>query len=417
MRTYPVAENPDLIERFFRYVKIDTQSAEGAEAQPSTQKQHDLAQLLYEELCEMGVQADYDREHCYLYAVLPGEEPALGFVAHMDTSPAASGTNVLPRIEAKYQGGDIVLKPGETEAERIVLSPADFPELLAHVGEDLIVTDGTTLLGADDKAGVAEIMNLLAYYAAHPEKPHRTIRIAFTPDEEVWRGTEHFDGRRFGAKEAYTVDGGKLGEIQYECFNAASAKLEVAGRSTHPGSAKNAMLNAQNIAMEFHAMLPSQERPEHTEGYEGFYHLDTMEGGVEYTVMKYIVRDHDSERFAQRKAYLERVAAYLNEKYRRAAGGKDLLRLTLTDQYYNMAIPLQDRMDLVTRAKELLRSLGVEPYTVPVRGGTDGTVLTYRGIPCPNLCTGGYNYHGRFEYASVQEMEACAQLLILLAAV
>ena len=407
-------ENKALIERFFRYVKIDTQSAEEQEAQPSTAKQHDLARLLYRELLDLGLDAFYDEAYGYVYAALPGDGPALGFVAHMDTSPSASGANVRPRLEENYSGGDIVLRQGSETQPAILLSPAAFPDLERHIGEDLIVTDGTTLLGADDKAGVAEIMSMLAYYVAHPELPHRTICVAFTPDEEVGRGTEHFDTDRFGAKEAYTVDGGRLGEIEYECFNAAAAKVTVRGRSVHPGYAKDTMLNALNVAMEFHAKLPANERPEHTEGYAGYYHLDRMEGDVEQATLHYIIRDHDSALFAKRKQTMQTIADAVNEKYR-AFLGEDAVTLTVNDQYYNMALLLRDHMQLVTNAEDAFRSLDVVPAVVPIRGGTDGAMLTYRGIPCPNLSTGGYNFHGRFEYASAQEMEACVKALIKLA--
>jgi tripeptide aminopeptidase len=407
--------NTALIERLLRYVKIDTQSDEEAVSQPSTQKQHDLARLLYKELCDMGVPAHYDTQHCYVYAKLPGNEPAIGFVAHMDTSPACSGRDVRPRIVENYQGQNIVLSE-QPAAAPVVMRTSDFPELLSHIGEDLIVTDGTTLLGSDDKSGVAEIMNLFEYYTSHPEIPHRTICAAFTPDEEIGRGTENFDTEAFGAKQAYTVDGGKLGEIEYECFNAASAAVEITGRSVHPGDAKNAMINAALVGMEFIALLPPSDRPEHTEGYEGFYHLTGMEGDVERAVLKYIVRDHDSAKFAARKEFLLRSAAFINDKYR-ALAGTDVLRITIKDQYYNMAIPMKDHMELITDAQKAMRQLGITPIVQPIRGGTDGAALTYRGIPCPNLCTGGYNFHGRCEYASVQEIEKCAELLILLAAV
>ena len=413
--------NTELIDRLLRYMKIDTQSDEEAASQPSTLKQHDLARLLYKELCDMGAQAYYDKEHCYVYGKLPGEEPAIGFVSHMDTSPACSGTNVNPRIITDYRGQNIVLSegaaPGSSSTDRpVIMRTSDFPELLSHIGEDLIVTAGTTLLGSDDKSGVAEIMNLFAYYTAHPELKHRTICAAFTPDEEIGRGTENFDTEIFGAKEAYTVDGGKLGEIEYECFNAAAATVEITGRSVHPGDAKNAMINACLAGMEFNSLLPVSDRPEHTEGYEGFYHLSTMEGGVDHAVLKYIVRDHDSAKFAARKAFMEKAAAFINDKYRELAA-TDIIKLTIRDQYYNMAIPMKDHMELITRAKDAMHRLGIEPIVRPIRGGTDGAALTYRGIPCPNLCTGGYNFHGRFEYASVQEIEKSAELLILLAAV
>ena len=407
--------NTELIERFFRYVKIDTQSDEEAAAQPTTAKQHNLARLLYQELLDMGVEARYDTEHCYVYARLAGQEPAIGFVSHMDTSPASPGADVKPRIIENYQGQNIVLNEKSSSAP-VIMRPSDFPDLLTHIGEDLIVTDGTTLLGSDDKAGVSEIMNLFSYYTSHPELPRRTICAAFTPDEEVGRGTENFDADAFGAREAYTVDGGKLGQLEYECFNAASAKIEITGRSVHPGSAKNSMINAVLAGMEFNALLPVSDRPEYTEGYEGFYHLSTMEGGVDHAVLKYIIRDHDSAKFAARKDFMLRAASFINDKYRSLAGG-EVLKITIRDQYYNMAILLKDRMELITRAKDAMLRLGIEPIIEPIRGGTDGAALTYRGIPCPNLCTGGYNFHGRYEYASVQEMEKSAELLILLAAV
>ena len=407
--------NTALINRLFRYVKIDTQSAEEVDAQPTTAKQHNLAALLYQELRDMGAEAVYDKEHCYVYAKLPGTEPAIGFVSHMDTSPASSGKGVNPRIVENYQGQNIVLNE-KNPSSPVVMRPSDFPELLSHIGEDLIVTDGTTLLGSDDKSGVAEIMNLFSYYTSHPELPHRTICAAFTPDEEVGRGTENFDTEAFGAKEAYTVDGGKLGELEYECFNAASAKIEITGRSVHPGSAKNTMINAVLAGMEFNALLPVSDRPEHTEGYEGFYHLSSMEGSVDHASLKYIIRDHDSAKFAARKEFMLRAASFINEKYRSLAGG-EILRITISDEYYNMAILLKNHMDLITRAKDAMQQLGIEPIILPIRGGTDGASLTYMGIPCPNLCTGGYNFHGRYEYTSVQEIEKSAELLILLAAV
>ena len=406
--------NKELIDRFFRYVQIDTQSTEDSDTQPSTMKQHNLAALLYQELCEMGLDAYYDREHCYVYATLPGENPAIGFISHMDTSPAASGAGVRPRIEENYRGHKIVLRHGNAGTDTVIMRPEDFPELLNHIGEDLIVTDGSTLLGADDKAGIAEIMNLLSYYTSHPELPHRTICVAFTPDEEIGCGTDHFDVGRFGAKEAYTADGGKLGEIEYECFNAAAARVEITGRSIHTGDAKNAMLSAVLAGMEFNELLPPSERPEHTEGYEGFYHLGSMEGRVDHAVLKYIIRDHDYDKFQARKEYMANAAAFINAKYKDFAG-RDIVKLTIRDQYYNMAIPLKDHMSLIERAKDAMAELDIEPIILPIRGGTDGAKLTYMGIPCPNVCTGGYNFHGRYEYASVQEMEKSAELLILLA--
>ncbi len=391
-------QNKELHERFLRYVQIDTQSKEDTGVQPSTEKQHNLAKLLVAELTALGIEVNYDEAHCYVYAVVPGEAPALGFIAHMDTAPAASGTNVKPRLIEAYDGTDALLQTEE------------FPELLNHIGEDLIATDGTTLLGADDKAGVAEIMNLVTYYVNHPEEKHREIRIAFTPDEEIGAGTDNFDVDAFAAKEAYTVDGGKLGHMEYECFNAAGAKVTVHGKSVHTGDAKNMMKNAISIGMEFDSLLPVAERPEYTEGYEGFYHLDEMAGSVEKAVLKYIIRDHNKEKFEARKQVMLETAEYLNHKY-----GYEIITIEMKDQYYNMADLMGEHMELVDRAKAAMEKLGVTPVIEPIRGGTDGASLTFMGIPCPNLCTGGYNYHGPYEYASVQEMEKCAELLIELA--
>ncbi len=394
-------KNQELIDRFFRYVKIDTQSSEETGASPSTAKQHDLAKVLYKELQDLGASdVYYDEEHCYVYAAIPGDDrEPLGFIAHMDTSPAVTGKDVKPRIIENYQGEDFLLKTEE------------FPELLNHIGEDIIATDGTTLLGADDKAGVAEIMNLAVYLMAHPDVSHRPIRIAFTPDEEIGCGTDHFDVERFGAKEAYTVDGGKLGIIEYENFNAASAHIHVTGKSVHPGSAKDIMKNAVTLAIEFQNMLPANEVPEHTEGYEGFYFLDSMSGDVENADLSYIIRDHDAVRFAERKKTIEKITAYLNDKH-----GAGTFSAEVKDQYHNMADAMKDHMDLVDNAMEAMRKIGVTPVNEPIRGGTDGAMLCEaHGIACPNLPTGGYNYHGRYEYASVQEMEKSAEALIHIA--
>jgi tripeptide aminopeptidase len=394
-------KNSSLIERFIRYAEIDTQSDEDSETSPSTMKQHDLARLLVSELEEMGVSdIDYDREHCYVYASIPGKSsaPALGFISHMDTSHAVSGTGVKPRIIEKYDGKDAVL------------DPEVFPELKNHIGEDLIATDGTTLLGADDKAGVAEIMNMAEYFLKNSGEMHRTLKLAFTPDEEIGSGTKYFDTGRFGAKEAYTVDGGKLGVIEYECFNAAYANLRIHGRSVHPGDAKNLMKNALLIGMEFNSMLPPAERPEHTEMYEGFYFLEEMRGNTDSVLMKYLIRDHSREAFEKRKDTVRRIADYLNAEY-----GEGTVEMDMGDQYYNMAGLMADHMDLVENVKTAMEKIGITPRTLPIRGGTDGAMLTYRGIPCPNLCTGGYNYHGCYEYASIPEMEKTAELLIELA--
>ncbi len=392
-------ENQKLIDRFLNYVKIDTQSDEESGKSPSTAKQHDLAKLLVSELEELGAsEINYDREHCYVYACIPGEQPAIGFIAHMDTSPAVSGAGVKPRIIKNYDGNDEILK---TE---------DYPELLNHIGEDLIATDGTTLLGADDKAGVAEIMNMAEYFLSHSEIPHREIRIAFTPDEEIGKGTDCFDKDAFKAKEAYTVDGGKLGIIEYENFNAAEAHIKVHGRSVHPGSAKGVMMNALTMAMEFHALLPFNERPEYTEGYEGFYFLEGMKGDVENAELSYIIRDHDRDKFEKRKEFMTASVGFMNKKY-----PDGTFELEMSDQYYNMVTYMKDNMSLIDNAKAAFEKLGVNVTCEPIRGGTDGARLTYEGIPCPNLCTGGYNYHGRFEYASIQEMEKSSEALIEIA--
>ena len=391
-------KDKDLIERFLRYVKIDTQSDEESDTSPSTMKQHDLASLLAQELEALGVEVDYDREHCYVYGYLPGEGEALGFIAHVDTSPAVSDTNVQPRIIADYNGEDELLKQ------------EDFPELARHIGEDLIATDGTTLLGADDKAGVAEIMSMLAYFTEHPEEKHRPIAVAFTPDEELGAGVEHFDLARFRCKEAYTVDGGEFGTLEYECFNAAAARITIRGKSVHPGTAKNSMINANLIAAEIIAAFPADEVPEKTEGYEGFFMLEKMRGEIEEAELYYIIRDHDKEKFEARKQTVLDIVAQVNARF-----PDEPVRVEMHDQYYNMREALKDHMHLVDRALEAMKKTGVEPQARAIRGGTDGSRLSFMGLPCPNLCMGGFNYHSRFEFASVQEMELCKQLLIDLA--
>lgn len=395
-------KNKELYNRFLKYVSFDTQSSETSDTHPSTEKQFRLAEYLLQELQNMGISCEMDRQHCYVYGFLPGTgnlestEP-LGFISHMDTSPACSGADVKPRLIADYQGNDPLLKE------------SDFPELKQHHGEDLIATDGTTLLGADDKAGLSEIVTMLSHLIRHPEIPHCPVAVCFTPDEEIGRGTADFRMEKFHARRAYTVDGGKLGEVEYECFNAAAAKVTVSGVSVHPGSAKDTMKNACTLAMEFASMMPPAEVPEHTEGREGFYFLDAVSGDVEKTVLDYIIRDHDAGKFESRKKYLLSVTDYLNRKY-----GAGTFSTEIRDQYHNMYEVMKDHMDLVEKPLQLLKESGVTPITSPIRGGTDGAVLCFRGIPCPNLCTGGYNYHSRFEYASVQEMEAVTDLLIRL---
>ena len=389
-----------LIERFIRYAEIETTSSGTSDTSPSTACQHDLAVLLARELEEMGAQeVFYDREHCYVYAQIPGEGDPIGFISHMDTSPAASGKNVRPRIIRSYDGSDDLLR---TE---------DFPELLSHLGEDLIASDGTTLLGADDKAGIAEIMELARYYLTHPEIPHRAISICFTSDEEIGRGTAYFDPAVFRAREAYTVDGGKLGVFEYECFNAAWARITVHGRSVHPGSAKGLMKNAASMAVAFDGMVPAAERPEFTEGREGFYMLEHIRGTIEEAELLYIVRDHDRALFEERKETLRHITDFLNSQY-----GPGSFTLEMEDSYHNMADTMANHMDLIEKAYAASSAAGVIPSSEPVRGGTDGARLAeVYGIPCPNLCTGGYNFPGRYEDASIQEKEKYLQILLHIA--
>ena len=399
-------------DRFLRYVQIDTQSDEEGTGTPTTEKQHELARLLVEELTKMGAEEiTYDKEHCYVYASIPATEgmekkPVMGFISHMDTSPAVSGANVRPQIITAYDGEDIVLNSGLG----IVMKTADFPELKEYQGKSLIVTDGTTLLGADDKAGVAEIMTMAEYLLSHRDVPHGKLRIGFTPDEEVGAGADHFDVGLFSADCAYTVDGGKLGELEYENFNAAGARVTFHGRSVHPGDAKNKMKNALLTAMEFQGMLPVSENPMYTEKYEGFYHLDALNGDIERAVADYIIRDHSREKFEQKKALFEKAGAFLNEKY-----GEGTVEIELKDSYYNMKEIIEDHMELIDHAMEAMRKAGVEPVVVPIRGGTDGARLSYMGLPCPNLCTGGHNFHGRFEYICIESMEAVVRILLNLA--
>lgn len=389
-----------LIERFLRYVRIDTQSDEESGKHPSTDKQRDLADLLVMELKDLGLDVDYDEQNCYVYAYLPpkGSKTDLGFIAHLDTSPAVSGKHVKPRIIRNFDGFDDILDPDE------------FPELKEHLGETLIRTDGTTLLGADDKAGIAEIMEMLYYFRTNPETPHHGIAVAFTPDEEIGEGTYNFDLGRFHAKQAYTVDGGKFGILEYECFNAAIATVEIKGKSVHTGSAKGIMINASLVANEFINLMPGDETPETTEGYEGFYYLDNIRSECEYARMQFLIRDHDLDKFNARKEFMRDAAFTVNERYQ-----SDICQITIEDQYPNMAMYLKDHMDLVERAQKAVSHAGGIPVTEPVRGGTDGAILSSKGLPCPNLSTGGYNYHSRYEYASAEEMEKSLMVLIYLA--
>ncbi len=400
----------DCIEKFFRYVKIDTQSDDTTGTSPSTMKQHDLAKMLEQELIAMGASdVFYDKEHCYVYASIPSniedgkDRPAIGFISHMDTSDEVSGKDVKPWIVDNYDGADIFLSKDGS----VVLSPEDFPELLNHIGEDLIVTDGSTLLGADDKAGISEIMAMAETLLNNPEIKHGDIKIAFTPDEEIGAGTAFFDIDRFGAKFAYTVDGGKLGELEYENFNAAEGIINVHGRSVHPGDAKNKMINAALICYEFHSLLPAFQNPMYTEKREGFFHLTEVNGGTEKATASYIIRDHDEALFNQKKELFIAAADYLNKKY-----SEGVVEVTVRDQYKNMIEQIRPHMHLVDNAKKAMEELGITPIESPIRGGTDGAALSYKGLPCPNLCTGGYNYHGKYEYASIQEMTKVVDILL-----
>ena len=390
-------------ERFLRYVSFDTQSDGASETCPSTEKQKLLGLTLVEEMKQMGIRDAFMDEDGYVYGTVPGdpELPTIGLIAHMDTSPDASGADIKARI-AEYNGGDVCLN----EEKGIFLKPSDYPSLNNHIGKHLIVTDGTTLLGADDKAGIAEIMAAAEALIAMGGR-HATLKIGFTPDEEIGRGADKFDVAGFGADYAYTADGGPIGEIEYENFNGAGAKVIVHGRNIHPGAAKDKMINSQLIAMEFASLLPASQRPEHTEGYEGFFHLIGMKGTVEQSELHYIIRDHDLAKFEAKKAVMTAAAAYINAKY-----GEGTLELQLKDSYFNMKQCIEPVMYVVDRAKAAMEAVGMSAREVPIRGGTDGASLSYKGLPCPNLCTGGENYHGRFEFIPVEDMEKCVRMLV-----
>ena len=398
----------ELVKRFLKYVSIDTQSSETEEGKcPSTDKQFDLARYLKEELEGMGL-ADVEMdEHAYVYATLPAntdrDVPTIGFIAHMDTSPDMSGTNVRPRIIQNYDGSDIVLN----EALGIVTRVSQFPELKEHISEDLIVTDGTTLLGADDKAGIAEIVTAVAWLQAHPEVEHGKIRIAFNPDEEIGMGAHLFDVEKFGCQWAYTMDGSEVGELEYENFNAASARITIRGRNVHPGYAKGKMVNACHVAREFASALPQDERPETTEGYEGFFHLTQMSGTVEEATLSYIIRDHDREKFEARKRALQTLAQHINNTY-----GEAIVMVETKDQYYNMLSQLQDKPHVTGIAKEAIRQACGHCNVIPIRGGTDGAQLSFKGLPCPNIFAGGLNFHGRHEFVPIQSMEKATETIV-----
>lgn len=399
-----------VIERFLKYVTFDTQSDESTGVTPSTPKQMVFAQYLKTELEELGLKDISLDENGYLFATLPSnvdhEVPVVGFIAHMDTSPDMSGENVKPRIVEKYDGKDIPL----CAEENIILSPANFPELLDHVGEDLIVTDGHTLLGADDKAGIAEIVGAVAYLIAHPEIKHGDIRIGFNPDEEIGLGAHKFDVEKFGAKWAYTMDGGEVGELEFENFNAAAAKIRVKGRNVHPGYAKNKMINSLLVANEYASLLPANETPGTTEGYEGFYHLIGMEGEVEQTTLAYIIRDHDRQKFEIRKKLMSECAARINEKY-----GDGTVKIEIKDQYYNMRQQVEPLMHIIDIAFAAMQEAGVEPKVKAIRGGTDGAQLSFKGLPCPNIFAGGLNFHGRYEFVPVQSIEKAMRVIVKIA--
>ncbi len=399
----------ELKERFLKYVAVDTQSAEESETFPSTQKQWTLLNMLVEEMKALGLTEVSIDKYGYAMGTIPASEgcenaPVIGFLAHVDTSPDMSGENVRPRIIENYDGGDIVLN------NALTMRVEEFPELENFIGHTLIHTDGTTLLGADDKAGVAEIMSAAEYLMSHPEVRHGKIRIGFTPDEEIGRGVDFFDVKAFGADFAYTMDGGYEGELEYENFNAASAKIQINGRNVHPGYAKGKMINAIEVACELDSMIPAQERPQYTEGYEGFYHCVGINGTVEQANISYIIRDHDAERFERRKVWMWSVVDMLKKKY-----GEQVLTLTLKDQYYNMRKMVEPHPQVIDKALEAMRMADVKPLVRPIRGGTDGARLSFMGLPCPNIFAGGMNFHGKFEYCSLDSMEKAMRVIINLA--
>lgn len=399
-----------LVERFLKYVSFDTQSSEETEVTPSTPGQMVFAKYLKEELESLGLEDITLDEHGYLFATLPANidkpVPTIGFIAHMDTSPDMSGKDVSPRIVQNYDGSDIVL----CAEENVILSLSQFPELLDHKGEDLIVTNGKTLLGADDKAGIAEIVSAIVYLKEHPEIKHGKIRIGFNPDEEIGLGAHKFDVEKFGCDCAYTMDGGEVGELEFENFNAASAKITFKGRNVHPGYAKNKMINSIRVANRFCAMLPAHETPEHTEGYEGFYHLISFNGDVEQTTVAYIIRDHDRARFESRKKKIERFVSEINAEY-----GEGTATLELRDQYYNMREKIEPVMHIIDTAFAAMEAVGVKPNVKPIRGGTDGAQLSFKGLPCPNIFAGGLNFHGRYEFAPIQNMEKAMKVIVKIA--
>ncbi len=396
----------EIKERFFRYIKIDTQSDENSETFPSTQKQFDLLNLLNKELKEFGLKSEID-EHGYVMATLPSnidkKIPVIGFISHVDTSPDMSGENVNPLVWENYDGGDITIN----KDLKLVLTTELFPDLKEYVGDTIITTDGTTLLGADDKAGITEIMTAIKYLVEHPEIKHGEIKIGFTPDEEIGRGVDFFDVKKFGAQYAYTMDGSHVGELEFENFNAAKLTVSIQGRNVHPGYAKDKMLNSMLIAMEYNALLPANMRPEYTENYDGFYHLISMSGSVENTTITYIVRDHDRAKFESKKVFAAECADFLNKRY-----GKEVVKAELKDQYFNMREKVEEVFHIVDIAEQAMIEIGIEPKIMPIRGGTDGSRLSYMGLPCPNIFAGGINFHGKFEYVPLESMEKATNVLL-----
>ena len=403
----------DITERFINYTQFDTQSAEDSDTVPSTAKQLIFAEYLKKELEHEGLSDVEMDDKGYIYATLKAntkdEIPTIGFISHYDTSPDCSGANIHPHIVNNYDGSDILLSSADEQAGRdaIIMSPKRFPELLQHVGEDLIVTDGTTLLGADDKAGIAEIVEAMCYLRDHKEIKHGDIRVAFNPDEEIGMGAHHFDVEKFGCEWAYTMDGGDLGELEFENFNAASAKVYIKGVSVHPGYAKGKMVNANLLAMEMAALLPADERPETTEGYQGFFHLLGMQGSVEKASMHYIIRDHDRERFEERKRVIGNAADAMNEKY-----GEGTVTVVTKDQYYNMKEKIDPQMHVIDLVLHAMQDCGVAPKVKPIRGGTDGAQLSFKGLPCPNIFAGGVNFHGPYEFVSIQSMNKAKEVIV-----
>jgi len=400
----------DVTKRFLKYVSFDTQSDENTEVTPSTPGQMEFARYLKTELESLGLQEITLDDHGYLFATLPAntdkQVPTIGFIAHMDTSPDMSGKNVNPRIVQNYDGKDIVL----FAEENIILSPVQFPELLSHKGEDLIVTDGKTLLGADDKAGIAEILSAVVYLQQHPEIKHGKIRIGFNPDEEIGLGAHKFDVEKFGCEWAYTMDGSEVGELEYENFNAASAKVTFKGRNVHPGYAKGKMINSMLLANRFMSLLPANETPEQTEGYEGFYHLVGVVGDVEKTMISYIIRDHNREKFEARKKEIEHLVSGMNKEL-----GQELVSAEIKDQYYNMREKIEPVMHVIDVAFAAMEDVGIKPNVKPIRGGTDGAQLSFKGLPCPNIFAGGLNFHGRYEFVPIQSMEKAVQVIVKIA--